>query len=256
MQPSDKIKIISLSVNRIRFSDALSQVTELGITYQPSFICFANVHMTIEAYKDALFLKNLNRATYIFADGTPIAKACNTLYHIQQERIAGMDFMPALIAQLNEQKKEVKLFLLGSTQTVATAVKQKIAKNYSNVAVAGCISPPFKDLLPEENKNIIETINQSGANIVFVSFGCPKQEKWMAENSYLINAVLLGVGGAFSVFAGLQPRAPIWMQKSGFEWLYRLLQEPKRLFKRYLYTNLYFILLYAKEIVCKRFFQK
>ncbi len=256
MQPSDKIKIISLSVNRIRFSDAVSQVIELGITHQSSFICFANVHMTIEAYKDASFLKNLNKATYIFADGTPIAKACTALYNIQQERIAGMDFMPALIARLNEQKNEVKLFLLGSTQTTVKAVKQKIAENYSNVTVVGCISPPFKDLLPEENKNIVETINQSGTNIVFVSFGCPKQEKWMAENSYLINAVLLGVGGAFSVFAGLQPRAPMWMQKFGFEWLYRLLQEPKRLFKRYFYTNSYFILLYAKEIIYKRFFQK
>ncbi len=256
MQQSDKLKIISLSINRIGFSDAITQVAELGLKHQSSFVCFANAHMTIEAYKNASFLKALDRATYIFADGAPIAKACSTIYHEKQQRIAGMDFMPALIEFLNQQNKSVRLFLLGSTQEILIAVKQKIADNYPNVELVGSISPPFRDMLSAENKEIIETINQSGAHVVFISFGCPKQEKWMAENHQFINAVLLGVGGAFSVFAGLQPRAPIWMQKSGLEWFYRLKQEPKRLFMRYLYTNTLFILLYTKEIVYKRLFHK
>lgn len=252
MQQPKKIKIISLSITPIRFTQALEKVAELGFAHQSSFVCFANAHMTVEAYKDAQFLYFLNQATLVLADGKPIAKACAFFYGIKQERIAGMDFMPALLKHVNQLNKVVKVFLLGSTQEMITAIKQKIKITYTQIEIVGNATPPFREFSMEETTEIIDSINQSGAHIVFVSLGCPKQEKWMAENFKSINAVLLGVGGAFSVFTGLKSRAPKWMQEYGFEWLYRLLQEPNRLFKRYAYTNIFFVWLFLKECTNKR----
>jgi len=129
---------------------------------------------------------------------------------------------------------------------------RKIETTYPGVQVAGAISPPFRPLSQEELNDHIDQINRSGANFVLVALGCPKQETWMALHSEKLHAVLLGLGGAFPVTAGLQKRAPVWMQRAALEWLHRLLQEPGRLFKRYLYTNLYFIVLLVKAIFRKR----
>ena len=119
--------------------------------------------------------------------------------------------------------------------------------------MVGAIAPPFRPLAEEELSTHIGQINRSGAHLVLVSLGCPKQEKWMSAHSGKINAVLLGVGGAFAVTAGLQKRSPVWMQKLGLEWLHRLLQEPSRLFKRYFITNTKFIFLLLKEIIKRKF---
>jgi N-acetylglucosaminyldiphosphoundecaprenol N-acetyl-beta-D-mannosaminyltransferase len=241
-----KLKIISLQVHNISFGECLERVAHLGFSRTPSFVCFANVHMVIEARNSPLFLQQLNNATLVLADGKPVAKACYWLYKKKQDRIAGMDFMPALFNYLHE-KKGAKIFLLGSTNLVLNSIKEKINSSFSNIQVAGAVSPPFRTLTNEEQQHLTEQINSSGANFVLVALGCPKQEQWMAEHYKKINAVLLGVGGAFPVFAGLQKRSPQWMQTYGLEWLYRLQQEPKRLFKRYLVTNTIFLFLFVKQ---------
>ena len=123
-------------------------------------------------------------------------------------------------------------------------IKNKIEKKFPNVKIAGLFSPPYDK--PLDDKSYIDLINDSGADLVFVSLGCPKQEKWMANHYHNINAVLLGVGGAFSVYAGVTKRAPLFMRNAGLEWMYRLLQEPRRLFKRYFKTNSLFIYLLIK----------
>jgi N-acetylglucosaminyldiphosphoundecaprenol N-acetyl-beta-D-mannosaminyltransferase len=243
---NEKLKIISLQINNISFRECLERVASLGFSRTPSFVCFANVHMVIEAQKDPLFLQQLNTATLIVADGKPIAKACYWIYKKKQERIAGMDFMPSLMHYLQE-KREAKIFLLGSTNEVLDAIQQKIKSSFNCIKVVGAVSPPFRTLTIDELQQLTEQINQSGANFVLVALGCPKQEQWMAEHYRQINAVLLGVGGAFPVFAGLQKRSPLWMQTYGLEWLYRLLQEPARLFKRYLVTNTIFLFLFVKQ---------
>jgi N-acetylglucosaminyldiphosphoundecaprenol N-acetyl-beta-D-mannosaminyltransferase len=222
-----------------------------GLSHTPAYVCFANVHMTIEAHKDEGFGQNVNRASLVLADGKPLAVAGRLLYGKKQERIAGMDFMPAILEKANQH--HAKVFLYGSTPEMLDALREKIHSQYENVRVAGVIAPPFRALGHEELTAHIGQINQSGAHLVMVSLGCPKQEKWMAANSASINAVLLGVGGAFAVTAGLQKRSPAWMQRSGLEWLHRLAQEPGRLFKRYFVTNTSFLFLLSKELIKQKF---
>src|SRR5688572_10132616 len=194
---SEKLKIISLDVHRISFRESLDTVTELALKKKPSYICFANVHMIIEAYKDKLFLEKVNNADLVLADGKPVAMACKILQHKKQERISGMDFTPRILQKANENKLSV--FVYGSTAEAHTAIKEKINFKYPDISLAGFISPPFRQLTANEIMNDIEVINPSGAHIVLVALGCPKQEKWMAENSGKINAVLLGIGGALPV---------------------------------------------------------
>jgi N-acetylglucosaminyldiphosphoundecaprenol N-acetyl-beta-D-mannosaminyltransferase len=240
-------RIIVLDVDNISFNHALELVMKWGKERMPSYTCFANVHMSIEAYKSREFSDYVNQATLVAADGKPIAISSKILYGIHQERIAGMDFMPAIIDTCD--REGLSVFLFGSTDHILSTLYEKIQLEHPKLVLAGKISPPFRDFSEHEIQGFINQINESKANVVLVGMGCPKQETWMAKNYSYINATLLGVGGAFSVYAGLVKRAPRWMQKFSLEWLYRLLQEPGRMWKRYLVTNTLFIYLVAKQLI-------
>jgi len=240
----ERLQIITLHVDHISFKEGLDKVMDLAIQRKPSYVCFGSVHMTIEAQKSRSFFEKVNGADFLFTDGKPIAVACKLLHHKKQERICGPDFTPALLQKAND--KNISVFIYGSTEEVIAAAKAKIAKDYPGVRFAGAISPPFRKSTDDEIKADIEKINESGAHLVFVALGCPKQEEWAANNYSKINAVVLAVGAAIPFLAGLEKRAPMWMQHMSLEWLYRLKQDPKRLFKRYLYTNSYFMLLLGR----------
>ena len=241
----NRLKVISLDIDNISFSQGLDQVIDLAAQKKSSYVCFGNVHMTIEAYKRNSFFEKINAADFLFADGKPIASACNLLYNKKQERICGPDFTPAVLKKANEKKLSV--FIYGSTQDVIMACKEKIRSEFPDVNFAGAIAPPFNKQTDEELNTDIETINRSGAHLVFVALGCPKQEEWVANNSIKINAVLLAIGSALPLLAGFEKRAPKWMQNFALEWFYRLMQQPKRLFSRYVYTNSYFLFLLSRE---------
>lgn len=247
----ERFHIIGLHVHSLSFKESLDTISEWGLQHRPGFICFANVHMTIEAYNDPQFEKELGKASLVLTDGKPLALAVRWLYKKKQERISGMDFMPALLEQAAAISG--KIFLYGSTQEVLERLREQIQAKYPGVIIAGTISPPFRPLSDDERAEHIQHINQSGANFVLLALGCPKQEKWMAANYTLINAPLLGLGGAFPVMAGIHKRSPRWMQELALEWLYRLLQEPRRMFKRYLYTNSLFIWLLVKALIQQKF---
>ncbi|MBC7851709.1 MAG: WecB/TagA/CpsF family glycosyltransferase [Chitinophagaceae bacterium] len=244
---NEKLTIISLNIHAIPFAEAMTRVVNWAKLRQPSYVCFANVHMVMEATDDAHFATQVNNASLVLPDGKPLAMACNLLHKRKQERVAGMDFMPRILAEATTQSLSV--FLYGSTEHLLAELKRNIQAQYPLAKIAGAISPPFRQMTEIELDADIRTINDSGAQIVMVSLGCPKQEKWMAINSNKINAVLLGLGGAFAVVAGSQTRAPGWMQRSGLEWLYRLGQEPRRLFKRYFSTNSRFMWLIGKSLL-------
>ena len=241
--------VVSLNLSLMSYNEALENIGDLAKKHRAAYACFANVHMLIEAHKSISFAEQVNKADFVFADGVPLRWALRWLYGIRQERIAGMDFMESLIAWT--ATNQMKVFLYGSTDEVLKAIEQRITKEYTPDILAGSISPPFRPLSEEEQNNFIEQINRSGANIVLVALGCPKQEAWMATHSHKIKAVCLGVGGAFPVFAKMQSRAPKFIQKYGLEWLYRLFQEPKRLWRRYLYTNSLFVYLLLKQKLTK-----
>ena len=165
-----------------------------------------------------------------------VAKITNT----KQERVAGMDFMPAILKMA--EKEQLPVFFFGTSDPVLKAIKSRILSEVPKLPIAGMLAPPFGDQTEAENAHYCQTIINSGAKLVLVALGCPRQEKWMAKNTHLINAPMLGVGGAFPVYAGLDSRAPEWMQNLGLEWFHRLITNPGRLWKRYLFTNTRFII--------------
>lgn len=246
----NKHRILNVDVNRITYIHALDKIGRLAKKRSSGYVCFVNVHMTIEAQSNPEFAGIVNAATLALPDGKPIATLMKVMYGFEQERIAGMDFLPDLIKMASNL--HFKLFFFGSTELVLQNIKRKVNRNYPNIEIVGMISPPFDK--PLDDNYYISYINSCNPDLVLVALGCPKQESWMAKNSKYINATLLGVGGAFSVYAGMTKRAPLWMQNFSLEWLYRLLQEPGRMWRRYLTTNTLFIYLVLRQLIQKNHF--
>lgn len=240
-----KKKLISINLTLGLYQDFITCILNLGTGRISSYICIVNVHSCIEAYKDKNYAEVVNNADIATPDGMPLVKGLKWLYGVKQEKVSGPDLMPILLHEAASQGLSV--FFYGSTLEVLEKLRMIYKERYPNLKIAGMLSPPFRKLSAQEIQNDINLINESGANIVFVALGCPKQERWMAEMKGKINAVMIGVGGAFPMLAGIEKRAPLWMQQNMLEWLYRLIQDPKRLFKRYAITNSLFIYLIIKE---------
>ncbi|MEX2379347.1 MAG: WecB/TagA/CpsF family glycosyltransferase [Vicingaceae bacterium] len=241
-----KHEVLSLAVDSHTYQEACDIFLNWGKAHKSAYVCFANVHMTIEAVDHPEFADVVNGANMVCADGMPLVKAVKFLHGESIERLPGMDMMVSLIEEAHKQK--LSIFLYGSTQNILDKIVLKVNQIYPDAKIVGAISPPFRTLTAAEEDEYCRRINESGANFVLVALGCPKQEKWMAKHSSEIRAVLFGVGAAFPIFVNEQKRAPLWMRKMSLEWLYRLSQDPKRLFKRYFYTNSKFILLLVKKL--------
>lgn len=238
-------RIISLNLTVNSYDNILESIINLGRQKHSSYVCVANVHMCIEAYDDVEFQQVVNSADMVTPDGMPLAKGISWLYGEKQDRVAGMDLLPDLLAA--SEQEGLKVYFYGGSEATQRATEAFVKKEYPKLDAVGFYSPPFRALSAEEEEEIISNINQVGAQIVFVALGCPKQEKWMAQMKNKVNACMIGIGGALPVLIGEQKRAPQWMQELSLEWFYRFVQEPKRLFKRYAYTNSKFIYLLLKQ---------
>ena len=172
-------------------------------------------------------------------DGGPLSSVGRRRGFSEMKRTTGPDYMKEIL-KISAQEG-YRHFFYGSTEKTLLKLSRTIERRYPDVQVAGMYSPPFRSLTKEEDASIVQMINESHADFVWVGLGAPKQERWMAEHQNVIKGFMVGVGAAFDYEAGNIDRAPIWMQKLNLEWLYRLIQEPKRLFKRYFYTNTKFI---------------
>jgi N-acetylglucosaminyldiphosphoundecaprenol N-acetyl-beta-D-mannosaminyltransferase len=242
-----KRELLSLNISVGSYADFINNLLEMAQLRQSKYTCFANVHMLIEGHNDPSFANVINNANLIAPDGKALTWALRILYGLKQDRVAGMDILPDLLQQASDKKLSV--YFYGGSEELLIQSKIFIMKHYPGLITAGFNSPPFRELTPEEEQDAIQKINASGANLVFVVLGCPKQEKWMAAMLGKIDAVMLGIGGALPVMVGVQKRAPKWMQEYGLEWLYRLKQEPSRLFFRYAITNPLFVYLFFKEYI-------
>tara|TARA_R110002012_G_scaffold318750_2_gene537670 strand:- start:1982 stop:2743 length:762 start_codon:yes stop_codon:yes gene_type:complete len=247
-------KFISINISIGSYSTILEELKELGASRKSSYVCVANVHMLIEAFTHPEFANIVNAGHIVTPDGMPLAKGIQFLYGYKQDRVAGMDLLPDLL-QISK-KAGLKVFFYGGTQNMLNKTQAFCETEFPGLKLVGMISPPFREVSLIEENEYIEKINASHANFVFVALGCPKQEKWMASMKGKINACMIGIGGALPVMIGMQKRAPSWMQKASLEWLYRMVQEPKRLFKRYFYTNSLFLYLFLKELLITKFKKK
>jgi len=238
-------KVLDFNISYGRYNDFVKEIVLSAKQNISSYVCIANVHMFIEAYRDKLFLDVIDNADIATPDGMPLVLALRFLKGIVQERVAGMDLLPDLL-KIAEQEK-IKIFFYGGTELMLNKTKLYIKEAYPELLVAGYHSPPFRELTVSESYEIVSKINNLGVGIVFVVLGCPKQEKWMYSMKGRINSCMIGIGGALPVLVGMNKRAPIWMQKRSLEWLYRLIQEPRRLFMRYLVTNSLFVFIIMRE---------
>lgn len=228
-------------------TDFINTILKLGAERSSAYVCFANVHMVVEAHRDPGFRKILDKAALVAPDGSPVAAAVNWFHGQAQERVAGMDLLPALLEEAARRNQSV--YFYGTTNEVLDAIKTRARRELPSLRIVGAYSPPFRPLTPEEDAADVARINAADPDLVFVALGCPRQERWMADHQGRIQACMLGVGQAFLVYAGLEQRLPAWARRLWLEWAYRLWLEPRRLWRRYLVTNSHFLYLMARHAV-------
>lgn len=239
--------VLEAFIDAVTWDEAVGQITRWGAAHQSRYVCICNVHSVVTTTSDVEFKIAVNNADMATPDGAPIAWALRRLGYPLQERINGPDLMMKYLKEA--ERLDQVVFFYGSTESTLAKLRVTLAKQFPRLRIGGTCSPPFRALSLEEDEQIIEMINDSGANVVFVGLGCPKQEKWMADHRGRVNAVMIGVGAAFDYHAGVIKRAPLWWQRNGLEWLYRLASEPRRLFKRYMITNTLFVFGFLRQFV-------
>ncbi len=221
--------------------DAMVRIRERG------YVCVAAVHTVMACRDDPELREAVLGASFTVPDGQPLVWALNALGHDLFGRVYGPDLMERACARAAHTGHRFYLYG-GRTQGTLVQLALNLRQRHPGLRIVGGHAPPFRELSPEEEDSIVEEINRSGADVVWVGIGVPKQEKWMARMRDRLDApVLIGVGAAFDFHAGVVPQAPDWMQRIGMEWAYRLAQEPRRLFKRYARYNTLFVLGFARQ---------
>jgi N-acetylglucosaminyldiphosphoundecaprenol N-acetyl-beta-D-mannosaminyltransferase len=238
-----KIYILSTAVSVTSYSSACDRILTWARAKKSCYIIAANVHVVMTAYWDLIYRQAVNDAALVTPDGMPLVLALRCLGHPEATRVYGPDLM--LVCCQRAAQEQVSIYLYGGTDVMLHKLQENLRSKFSSLSIAGTYAPPFREPTPEEEQQDIERIHQSGATIVFVALGCPKQELWMARQQGHLKAVMIGVGAAFAFHSGEVKQAPRWMMASGLEWLYRLAVEPTRLWKRYLINNPAFVLLFC-----------
>jgi N-acetylglucosaminyldiphosphoundecaprenol N-acetyl-beta-D-mannosaminyltransferase len=239
--------LILTPISTLSFKDQINLIIDWARKNQSKMICVANVHMLIEAWKNPDFASILRDTDLATPDGMPLVWMLKLLGCRQAERVAGMDIFRAICRQA--EIEYLSIFLLGSLPEILDKISHRLSIEFPNLKIAGSESPLFRPLPSEPDMDMVQTINASGAKILFIALGCPKQELWMAQHRGKIQAVMIGVGGVFPVYAGAIKETPRFMQRNGLEWLFRFSQEPKRLWKRYATTIPVFIWLMLKQVI-------
>ncbi|MFB8791758.1 MAG: WecB/TagA/CpsF family glycosyltransferase [Potamolinea sp.] len=241
------INVIGSPITALPFAEQIKAMLEWASNRESKSVCVANVHMLMEAHWNPKFSSILKSADLVTPDGMPLVWMMKLMGASQQNRIAGMELFVSL-CQLAPQR-DIGVFFVGSETTILEKMRAKLKQEFPDLKIVGMEPLPFHPLLPLEDETVIQKIQDSGAGIVLVSLGCPKQEYWIHQNKGKIQAVMIGLGAVFPMLAGIHKRAPLWMQNLGLEWFYRLIQEPRRLGIRYLRTNPTFIALALRQLL-------
>ena len=244
-------RVLGASIDVLDWDTALARIARWAAGHESRYVCICNSHSVVTAGQDEQFGWVIEAADMATPDGAPVAGMLQQAGHKGQRRINGPDLMWKYCEQAAMRAESI--YLYGGRPRTLELLRKRLEEAFPGLVIAGAYSPPFRPLTAEEDEAEVARINASGAGTVWVSLGCPKQEKWMAAHRGRINAVMIGVGAAFDYHAGTIRRAPLWMQRSGLEWLHRLLSEPRRLWRRYLVTNTIFVARAALQLSGIRF---
>lgn len=226
------IAIMGVPFDNVTMRETVAIIETMIASRRPHYIATANVDFVVQAQTDVELRRILCGAPLVLCDGTPLLWVSRLLGNPLPERVAGSDLVPLLLQRASE--KGYSVFFLGAAPESAEAAVARVRAQYPHLNIAGHYSPPYRDLLEMDHEAIAGRIKAAQPDLLLVSFGCPKQEKWMAMYYQSLGVpVMIGVGGTIDFLAGRLKRAPLWMQRSGLEWIYRMIQEPRRLFKRY-----------------------
>lgn len=239
--------VFSVLIDALSVENAQQEIINWGFSHESRSVVFANVHVLVTAARDTKFGAAIAGADMVLPDGAPVAWMLRKLGHAGQERVSGPDLMWSLFERCANEK--LSIYLYGSTPQTLDALINRATTAFPALKIAGFESPPFRLLSKQESAEAVDRINASGASLVFVGLGCPKQEHWMMRRRGAVRAVMLGVGAAFDFHAGTISRAPLWMREHGLEWVHRFASEPRRLWRRYLVTNTLFVILAARQLM-------
>jgi N-acetylglucosaminyldiphosphoundecaprenol N-acetyl-beta-D-mannosaminyltransferase len=255
IEKSNRVRVVSLTPDVVTYDAAIAKVAGLVKKGDGGYVCFSTVHMVMEAYDDAEFAQKVNAADLIVTDGMPIVWMQKLQGKSCASRVRANDLMVMLCAYA--EKNDLSVGFYGGRQEVIDAIRERAKKDFPKLKITYAFSPPFRALTEEEDANITAEINRAAPDILFMGLGCPKQENWMSAHKDKLKSVMLGVGASFDFYAGNVKESPEWMGKLGLEWLFRLTQEPKRLWKRYLILNPRFVWLATMQLLgLKKFEEK
>lgn len=235
-----KYDLFGVNVSATSYDEAGEAILQAARQRVPAVVSLHAAHAVVTASDDSQLRDTVNSFQIVATDGQPVRWAMNLLHRVGlRERVYG----PELMLRLCERaaREGVSIYLHGSSPEVIDKLQKNLTAKFPGLRIAGAESPPFRTLTDEEDEAMVRRINASGAGIVFIGLGCPKQDQFAGEHRDRIEGVQVCVGAAFDFHAGHKKMAPPWMQRRGLEWLFRLSQEPKRLTRRYLVTNTRFV---------------
>lgn len=244
--------ILGIPVSRTTYQECTELIIQCAKLHKSCTVAATNVHSIMSGYLDpnghGYYLNNF---TLVVPDGQPVRWALNLLRKKEEKFLSDRVRGPELMLHLCERAaaEGISIFLYGSKESVLEKLQLNLKKKFPNLIIAGAISPPFRPLSTEEDAAYIEQIRQSGAGVLFVSLGCPGQEAWAFAHRNQLDTPVLCVGAAFDMHAGNVQEAPLWMQRFGLEWFYRFIQEPSRLWKRYLILNPLYLFLLVLQLI-------
>ena len=243
-----RANILGIGVSSVDIPTAVSTIEQWILRCERHYVCITSVHGIIESQYDDNLRRIHNNAGMVTPDGMPLVWVSRMMGLHGTDRVYGPDLMLAVCERAGQ--RGFSHFFYGGGPGVPERLVERLSQRYPALKVVGCYSPPFRPPTPDEDQKIVEQINSSGADIVWVGLSTPKQEHWMAAHVDKLNAVvMIGVGAAFDFNAGLKKQAPRWMRKAGLEWTFRLATEPRRLWSRYLRCNPIFLALIGMQLL-------
>jgi exopolysaccharide biosynthesis WecB/TagA/CpsF family protein len=243
-----KYPVLGIGVSATTYEGAVRAVLAAAARGEAAVVDAASVHAVVTAARDPALREDVNRFELVVPDGQPVRWALNLLHATRlRDRVYGPELMLRLCGAAAATGTGV--YLYGGTPSVVERLRENLVRRFPSLRIAGAESPPFRPLTPEEDREVVERIRRSGARLVFVGLGCPRQDRFAAAHRARLDAVLLCVGAAFDFHAGAKRMAPPWMQRRGLEWLFRLASEPRRLWRRYLVTNSLFLAKLSRDLV-------